>query len=286
MFTLDQLTCFQAVLDAGSLTQAAKKINRAKSAVSYNIENLESQLGFPIFHRESYRLQPTERAKIFARRARYLLDEAAGLGAFAQQLQENLETKLRVSASAIYPLADLATALKKSMELFPGCEIVFHREVLSGEKLLLQKEVDIAIFEGVQSLTQISSKKIASVSLPMVIATDHCFLAQEAEQRTFSQLLRYPQIILRSTIRDEMLSKSVEQHAIRWTVSDLDTKKELILQQLGWGRLPMHTIERELKEGRLVVLDDFAQDDHVDIYVAVRKGTRLGKVGQFLWDYF
>ncbi len=39
-----------------------------------------------------------------------------------------------------------------------------------------------------------------------------------------------------------------------WRVSSQDAKRALILQGLGWGRLPSWAIERDLAEGRLVQL--------------------------------
>ena len=48
-FTLDQIQIFLTVVDEGSFTEAAKKLNRARSAVTYGIQKLETQIGQSLF---------------------------------------------------------------------------------------------------------------------------------------------------------------------------------------------------------------------------------------------
>ena len=46
--TLDQIQLFLNVVDQGSFSKAAKKLNRAQSAVTYGIQKLEAQIGLPM----------------------------------------------------------------------------------------------------------------------------------------------------------------------------------------------------------------------------------------------
>ena len=54
----------------------------------------------------------------------------------------------------------------------------------------------------------------------------------------------------------------------------------------GQGRLPCHVIEKDLKQGRLVHLEKFKDDDTVDIYLCKQKNKHMGKVATFIWDSF
>ena len=47
--TLDQLQILLCVVDTGSFAAAARRLNRATSAITYAIDNLEFQLGLSIF---------------------------------------------------------------------------------------------------------------------------------------------------------------------------------------------------------------------------------------------
>src|ERR1700742_4357292 len=53
--SIDQLRVFLTVVETGSFTAAAKRLNRAVSAVSYTIANLEQQLGVLLFDRTQTR---------------------------------------------------------------------------------------------------------------------------------------------------------------------------------------------------------------------------------------
>ena len=269
----------------GSLNAAAKKLARAKSAVSYNIDNLETQLGFALFERDGYRLQPTAPAQALAKRAEQLLHSAWQLQQFADRVADNIEAKLTLSATAIFPLGQLTKHLNSAMKLYPTCEFVFHTEVLSGEKLLLGGQVDLAIMEGLRAKTKFNSKLIARVSLPLVIGKYHPFLDLPKQQQNRENLLSYPQIVLRSTVTDDTISAGIDKEASHWSVSDLATKKHLIQCGLGWGHLPQHLVLKEMKSGWLKVLDWLeSSEEQTPIYLAHLKDRPLGRVAQFLWE--
>jgi DNA-binding transcriptional LysR family regulator len=50
--SVDQLLVLLTVVEEGSFTAAARRLRRATSAISYEIDALETQLGLPIFDRE------------------------------------------------------------------------------------------------------------------------------------------------------------------------------------------------------------------------------------------
>lgn len=63
--TIDQIKCFQTLVDQGSFSQAAHQLNRAKSTVRYAIGQLELQLGFKVIDRSQYRPALTSEGKEF-----------------------------------------------------------------------------------------------------------------------------------------------------------------------------------------------------------------------------
>ena len=57
---LDQIIVFQAVAELGSYAEAARRLNRQVSAISYAITNLETHLGLTLVDRGGYRAGLTE----------------------------------------------------------------------------------------------------------------------------------------------------------------------------------------------------------------------------------
>lgn len=285
VFTLDQLLCFRFVAEEGSLTAASKRLHRAKSAVRYHIEALEEQLGFSLFDRSGYRLSLSKRGERFLRRAAFLEEEAKELFQYAKTLESKVENHLSVSASAIFPIHALTNCLREIMRAYGQCELSFQREVLSGEELLLRGEVDIAVFEELQSREAIEAEAIGSVELPLYIGKHHPFTELPKEAQTLSRLKKYPQIVMRSTIQNQAvaLNKALK-HKSKWIVNDLGTKRNLIEEGLGWGRLPKHLVSQSRIQDKLQDLSYLGQNDKVTMYLGRRKKDALGPVGQHLWD--
>ncbi len=80
MLDTDQLRSFLAIVDTGSFTRAAERVNKTQSAVSMHIRRLEERLDRPLFikHGRGTRLSPDgERLVDHARRM--LQVEAAAL---------------------------------------------------------------------------------------------------------------------------------------------------------------------------------------------------------------
>lgn len=60
-----QLEAFAAVMSAGSITGAARLLGRSQPAVSRLIQDLESDIGYALLHRNGPRISPTARGVLF-----------------------------------------------------------------------------------------------------------------------------------------------------------------------------------------------------------------------------
>jgi DNA-binding transcriptional LysR family regulator len=283
--TLEQLICLKTLKQTGSLNAASEKLNKAKSAISYSINKLEEQVGFSLIDRSQYRVTLTDRGESFLNKSKKILENLEELKEEALKLSLGTEAKVCLSATAIYPTDKLNKILKELILKFPETEFTFHREILSGEKMLMNNSVDIAIFERIQNTFEIEFKIIAEILLKLVISQDHPFLKLPKKEQILINLARYPQIIQRSTIPDDTTFGILEDSK-KWTVSDIDSKKDLILNNLGWGRLPDHYVEKDLKVKKLVHLKHLNYDHLVQVSICKRKGKNLGPASQYLWDSF
>ena len=69
MMKLDSIATFVAVAEAGSISEAARRLRLAKSVVSGRLAELERNLGTPLLHRTTRRLSLTEDGAAFLERA-------------------------------------------------------------------------------------------------------------------------------------------------------------------------------------------------------------------------
>jgi DNA-binding transcriptional LysR family regulator len=282
--TLEQIQYLAEVKATGSVTKAAVKLLRSKSAVTKAIQNLEDQVGFSLLDRSDYRAKITPEGKAFLSKASNVLYEVEQLKLACAQISSKVETKLTISVSGMYDSQKLYSVIKEATSLFPQTQIVLHRETLSGEKMLFDEIVDIAIFERIRNQRDLDYKELEETELKLVIAKGHPFLKIKSSMRAIKQLYSYPQIIQRSTISENDASYGVHKDSLKWYVTDTASKKDIIINGLGWGRLPLHEIKNELKNGSLVHLKELKDDDSIKFYIGKRKNYYLGKVAQFIWD--
>ncbi|MCJ8276694.1 MAG: LysR family transcriptional regulator [Bdellovibrionales bacterium] len=284
--TFEQIKCFQAVIETGSFSKAAQRLFKAKSAVMYSVKTLEEQLGFALIDRSEYRSKITPQGEAFLFRCQKVLNDMDELNEYAQLIASGVEMNLKISASGIFNIDLLYPILKKAMSVFPSTEIMFEREILSGEKMLRRGDVDLAILENLHNKRDYDFKHINSEKMMLVIANDHQFLSLPKKEQNKEGLYRYPQVIQRSTIRDEDVQVGVHHESLKWKVTDTPSKREIILNGLGWGRLPEHIVKKDIKKKKLTHLKAFKDDDTVDFYLCKKKDTQMGQVAQFIWDCF
>ena len=149
----------------------------------------------------------------------------------------------------------------------------------------MEETVDIGIFEGLRNTLDLEGKKIGTVDLKLVVCADHPILLLPKKEQTMENLLAYPHIIQRSTIPDTD-DMGIPDDSKRWTVSDIDSKKDLIMNNLGWGRLPHHFVAKELKSKKLVHLKNLAYDHPLEIFICRKKNKPIGPVLKHIWDSF
>jgi DNA-binding transcriptional LysR family regulator len=101
-------------------------------------------------------------------------------------------------------------------------------------------------------------------------------------------LREHPQVVLRDSTRGEITQApnvNVLENGVRWTVTDLTAKLELIEAGLGWGGLPEHVVAGPLRAGTLVALDvaEFAVSV-IALSAVRRRDDPVGPVVHALWS--
>jgi DNA-binding transcriptional LysR family regulator len=283
---IDHIQCLRAVVEEGSFNRAGEKIQRAKSAVRYGVNTLEDQLGYPLLDRKSYRPVATAQGRAFLRRAEKLLEAYDDLRVYSRQIADRIESRLVISASGLYELTTLYPVLHEAMQAFPSTEIVLERELLSGERMLLQGTVDLAIFESFRKLEELESKSLGTIRMIPVMASSHPFLSLPRSRQTPERLYQYPQIVQRSTIPEDELQFSVHKNSLKWRVADTPSKREIIAFGLGWGSLPEHLIRTDLESGLLSPLEVVARPSEVEVCLGRRKSGFIGQVSRYIWNSF
>ena len=111
MLDTDQLRSFLAIVDTGSFTRAAERVNKTQSAVSMHIRRLEEQLGCALFVKQGRGAKLTSEGEQLIDYARRIMQAEAG--AMAALSRKGLRGAVRLGIPDDYAEAFLADILTR-----------------------------------------------------------------------------------------------------------------------------------------------------------------------------
>ena len=121
MLDTDQLRSFLAIVDSGSFTRAAERVNKTQSAVSMHIRRLEEQLGCVLFVKQGRGAKLTAEGEGLIDYARRIMQAEAG--AMAALSRKGLQGSVRLGIPDDYAEAFLADILTRFNHRHPLVEI-------------------------------------------------------------------------------------------------------------------------------------------------------------------
>lgn len=249
--SLDQWRSLQTVIDCGGFAQAAEKLHRSQSSVSYAVKRLQDLLGIRLLHIDGRKAVLTEAGEMLLQRARQLLADASAIEQQALHLQQGWEAEVRLAVEAAYPTQQLTLALKHFEPMSRNTRIRLQEVVLSGaEELLLQGQADLVISPFVPR--GFIGDELLRVEFIAVSAAEHP-LQQLGRGLNLSDLNRETQVVVSDSGRRGIDSGWLND-ASRWAVSSVDSAHKLIRSGLGYGWLPRAAIEAELSSRQLLPL--------------------------------
>ena len=117
--TLDQFAVFVAVVDEGSFAAAARRMNRAQSAVTYAIQKLEEQSCLSLFDRSAYRPVLTEAGEALLPRARRILEDLTDWRLMARSMSSGVEAQISLILVSYTPASLLSKVLGDFRVAYP-----------------------------------------------------------------------------------------------------------------------------------------------------------------------
>lgn len=286
--TLDQIRVFVAIAESGSFRAAATKLARVQSAVSHAIANLEAELGIMLFDRSSHRPVLTAEGKALLGNARDLLLRVDAMRARAHGLGDGVESELAVVVDTLFPIAAVGAALTEMRAAYPSVSVRLAVEPMGGPiAALTERRSALAVTVGEDFRDpRLALDAICAVQMVAVTSARHP-LARRG-RKTVADLADHLQIVLSDpTPLSEGRSFGVLSPQI-CKVSNQDTKHAMILAGLGWGRLPLWQVARDLRERRLVRVETGALGRNaavaMEAYLARRLDDPLGPAARAFAD--
>ncbi len=187
MMKLDGIATFVAVAEAGSISEAARRLRLAKSVVSGRLAELERSLGTALVHRTTRRLSLTEDGTAFLERAARIAREVEEAAADLAERRGTLAGPLRIAAPVTFGRLHLGPALYPFLERHPRIELTLE---LDDRRVDAAADgYDAVVRHGAVADTRLVAWRLAPSRRVLVAAPS--YLARAGVPTTVAELERH-----------------------------------------------------------------------------------------------
>ncbi|MGE5523544.1 MAG: LysR family transcriptional regulator [Rhodospirillaceae bacterium] len=249
--TLEQWRTFVAVVDAGGYAQAAEKLHKTQSSVTYSVQKLQALLDVKAFEIQGRKAVLTSIGQLLYRRATALIEEAAGIEEAARSLSAGWEAQIGVAVEQVFPTWLILQCLDRFGREAPHTRIELIESVLEGtQEALLQGQADLAVASTVPA--GYSGEALMRARFVLAAHPDHP-LHRLGRKVTMRDVRAHRQLVVRETSARRGTRTPIEATQ-RWTVSNMSTSIIAARAGYGYAWLPEDKIRDELAAGALAPL--------------------------------
>jgi DNA-binding transcriptional LysR family regulator len=273
-YRLEDIETFLAVVEAGSVSAGALRLNLAKSVVSERLKRLELSLGATLLHRSAQGVAPTDRGVDFYQRSRAVLEQ---LDAAAEAVTEDegaLTGLLRIAAPMSFGARWLGPALFPLLREHPRLSVALDLDDRRVD--LLAGGYDLGIRSGRPEDSGLVARKLAPVRV--LVCASPAYVRAHGAPATLEELaghatIGYSLLPADQVWRFEPARKGGEPRSVntrcRVVINNGEAMREAAIAGLGLAVLPAFVIADALRAGQLV---DAA--------------PTLRPLGQFIWAMY
>ncbi|BCG59427.1 LysR family transcriptional regulator [Paenibacillus sp. URB8-2] len=269
------LFTFLVVVEAGSFTRAAQKLDYAQSSITAQIQALESELGQPLFNRIGKRITLTDAG----RRLLPYAQEISKMHAMAENAlrsQSGIGGSLKIGGPESLAAFRLPGIIREYRERYPQVEMILKpgfcwdlREMIrSGEvdlAFLLQPEQDDKDLH-IETLVQEEMALVAPVNHRLV----HLAAVEPSDLKEETILHTETGCSYRMLFEQHLNAHGVypDPKLEFWSIEAI---KQCVMAGLGISFLPLVTVQKELAEGTLARLNWDDESQRVATQVAYHR---------------
>ena len=277
--SLDALQALDAIARNGSFARAAEELHRVPSALTYTMQQLESDLEVTLFSREGRRATLTAAGHELLNEGRLLLKAASDLECRIQQVAKGWETELRIAVDTIIRIRALFPLIAQFESEHSGTRIRLSTEVLGGTwDALISDRADLIIGAGadVPSGGGYASMSLGEWQWTFVARPDHP-ITRESQPLSEAVISAHRAVSVADSSRllpPRTIGLISGQDVL--TVPTMQDKLAAHIQGLGVGFLPNHLAAGPLEAKQLVALE-VANPRRVAPICAAWRANRTGR---------
>jgi DNA-binding transcriptional LysR family regulator len=256
---LASLTLLVDIIDAGNLSQAARKLKMTRANVSYHLKQLEKSLGVQLVRRTTRRVEPTEVGLRLYAHGRSIQNEMQAARETITTLGQGLQGRVGLSVPSGYGQMVMSDWLIEFKRQYPGIvlDVLFENRVDN-----LRDEVDIAIRVMPEPPPALIARDLGSVRY---LACASAEFAQTHGLPTDLEQLRTTPLITSGVVGQQLRLRAYrgnERQEVTLAPTLISEHfpflRQGILAGLGVGLVPDYVVMDAIASGELLTtLDDY-----------------------------
>lgn len=246
---LRQLQYFLAVAEELNFSRAAERLLITQPPLSLQIQNLEKELGFPLFYRNNRHVELTEAGRCFYKEVSMIISHLNHAVRKAQRTHKGEVGMIRVGfvGSATYDI--LPAILRNFRQNHPDVEIsLTEMSTPSQIEALCAEEIDVGVLRPSVRNGSLQTEIVSSSPCVLAVPKHHPLLKKQTV--LLSDLDSYPFIMLSKQTWSDFYDKIVEacNPTIQQEALEFQTVIGLVAGGLGIAVVPQSAIQLHTKD--------------------------------------
>ncbi len=283
------LQTFLTIVEEGSFSKAAKKLNYTQSTITFQVNQLENEFSITLFEKIGRNMLLTEAGKQFIPYVKNVLNEIDKLYYFEKDLSE-YQGELHIGVGETLLCYKIPDVIKEFHNIAPKTKLFLRSmNCYDIRDSILNGTLDLGIFyEDVGGLnSNIISHNIGCYDITLVCSPDmkkkyHDFITPN-QNIPLVFIINETNCIFRQIFERYLQQKSITlSHTIElWSIP---TIKNLVKNNIGISYLPKFTVQSELKSGELVEIDTNITHSNITAVCAYHKNKWLSPAMKLFID--
>ena len=294
LMNFQQLSTFCTVVSEGSMTAAAEKLFLTQPAVSQQIRNLEEEINCELLVRGVRKVKPTLQGQLLYDYARKIL-----------QLNHQAEVALQAMSTELVGCIRLGTLNSLGLYLLSPIIGLFlkHNSKLNFKlnygstpsliEDLRNDEIDLAILpepvqqEEIEFFEDYGSKYVLTDEMWLVGSGKDMSLPQalgDITDFTIKPIVYFSDKYMgfQAQLERKLFDNNIRIEPV-FQSDNVGTLKRVIESGLGWGFLPAHAIQKQVRAGRLtrILVPDIKFSSSINLYY--KKDPALNEIVEVLF---
>ncbi len=281
-----QLRYFTAVVEAGNISGAARRLHISQPPLSAQLHQLEEELGCPLFERGPRKIKLTQPGRLFYERARTILSLCDAAEREVQDALEGVQGTLRLGAVSSVSSTALVPWLTDFHRTYPRT----HLELFEGNTYEILERLHAGFIEI--AIVRTPFAEIGLCCLPLqkeslfAVGSAHFFPDAPPARISLSALCAHPLLLYRrwEQVLQDRLRAQHQHMSVLCKCDDARTVLYLADQGLGVGVVPQSALSL-CKNPQTVSCEIDEASLSSDIVLVYDKAAYLSPVSQIFIEH-